>query len=76
MRYLLKAKKPIPIKDGKELIFRVCTPQSIARGNWVHKGIKKDRHVNDGMGFMEAGIDKTVRVASTEIEALKKKIQS
>ena len=85
MRYLLNSKKPIPIpiqmkdgkknKGGKKFNFVHCTEQSIARGKWVHKGIKKDRHVNDGMGFMEAGIDKTLRDANKEIESLKKLIR-
>ena len=85
MRYLLNSKKPIPIpiqmkdgkknKKGKKFNFVQCTEQSIARGKWVHKGIKKDRQVNDGMGFMEAGIDKTLRDANKEIESLKKLIR-
>jgi hypothetical protein len=104
MKYLLKAKRPIPIDIGnkviykrktqkssylktrkaikkhfpfkveKKIIFRRCTNASIARGKWVHKGFKKDRHVNDGMGFMESGIAKTLRDGNREIENLKKLI--
>ena len=39
MRWLLKAKGPIPIvTDEGELIFRTATPKSMARGGWVHPG--------------------------------------
>lgn len=76
MRYLLKAKRPIPFKNGKKITFRRVTLKAIAAGKWVHKGIEKDQHVHDGMGFMEAGIDKTLRDANREIENLKKQIMS
>jgi len=78
MRYLLKAKRPIPLKiskNKKENVYRVCTEKGIAQGKWRHKGIEKDRHVGDGLGFMQAGIDKTLLDANKEIENLKSKIR-
>jgi hypothetical protein len=68
--------KPMPIKVEKKIIFRRCTRKSIAQGHWVHKGIKKDRHVNNKLGFMEDGIKKTLTDANREIENLKKQIRS
>jgi hypothetical protein len=39
MRWLMKAKAPIPIiTDAGELIFRNATPRSMANGKWVHPG--------------------------------------
>lgn len=39
MRWLVKAKAPIPIVlDSGELIFRSATPHSMANGSWVHPG--------------------------------------
>lgn len=39
MKWLLKAKAPIPIiTDAGELIFRNATPRSMANGKWVHPG--------------------------------------
>jgi len=67
-------KKHFPFVVEKKIIYRRCTRSSLARGKWVHKGFKKDRHVNDGMGFMESGIAKTLRDGNREIENLKKLI--
>lgn len=39
MRWLLKAKRPIPIvTDEGELIFRNATPRSMENGSWYHPG--------------------------------------
>lgn len=39
MRWLMKAKAPIPIiTDAGELIFRNATPRSMANGKWMHPG--------------------------------------
>lgn len=39
MKWLLKAKVPIPIiTDTGELIFRNATPRSMANGKWIHPG--------------------------------------
>lgn len=39
MRWLVKAKRPIPMfTDEGELIFRSATPKSMADGKWVHPG--------------------------------------
>jgi len=39
MRWLMKAKAPIPIvTDAGKLIFRSATPRSMANGRWVHPG--------------------------------------
>ena len=67
--------KPMPIRIEKKVIFRRVTRKSIAQGHWVHKGIRKDRHVNNKLGFMEDGIQKTLRDANREIENLKNQIR-
>lgn len=39
MRWLVKAKRPIPIvTETGALIFRSATPKSMANGRWVHPG--------------------------------------
>lgn len=39
MRWLMKARAPIPIVlDSGELIFRSATPRSMANGKWYHPG--------------------------------------
>jgi hypothetical protein len=39
MKWLTKAKRPIPIvTDAGELIFRSATPRSMADGKWIHPG--------------------------------------
>jgi hypothetical protein len=39
MKWLAKAKRPIPIITEKgELIFRNATPRSMERGSWIHPG--------------------------------------
>lgn len=41
MRWLVKARAPIPIVlDSGELIFRSATPKSMENGSWVHPGRK------------------------------------
>lgn len=41
MRWLLKARAPIPIVlDSGELIFRSATPASMSNGSWYHPGRK------------------------------------
>lgn len=39
MRWLVKAKRPIPIvTETGEVIFRTATPKSMQNGGWVHPG--------------------------------------
>lgn len=39
MKWLTKAKRPIPIVlDNGKLIFRSATPKSMANGKWIHPG--------------------------------------
>jgi len=62
MRYLKKAKRPIPItlKTG-EVIFRWASEKSFKRGSWKHPGVKK------GKGFFKAGMDLTKQMMYKEL---------
>lgn len=53
MKYLMKAKRPIPIKlKTGEVIFRWASAKSMKKkGSWTHSGIKPKK-------FMESGIKK------------------
>ena len=51
MKYLTKAKRPIPIKlKTGEVIFRWASAKSMARKqSWTHPGIKPKRFLEDGI---------------------------
>ena len=55
MKYLLKAKRPIPLETGRGLIFRWATRTSMARGGWVHPGYT-------GKKFMQRGLKRARKV--------------
>lgn len=66
MRWLVKAKSPIPIvTDSGELIFRWATPRSMADGKWIHPGrpatgvIRKARE--DAVRSLRKTIRRTMR---------------
>lgn len=54
MRYLQKAKRPIPIKlKSGELIFRWASPKSMAKpGSWTHPGISAKKFLQAGLKQM------------------------
>jgi hypothetical protein len=76
MKKLIGSKRPIPLTDKKtkRLIFRWATQKSMANGKWYHPGIKKDRKVNDGKGFMEAAMYKTLQAGLREVKKLEQQI--
>lgn len=65
MRWLTKAKHPIPIfTDTGELIFRWATPRSMANGKWVHPGRKPSNFIEaakkEAREFVKEKISKEV----------------
>ena len=66
MRWLTKARRPIPIvTEEGELIFRSATPKSMANGSWVHPGRPKtkviDRARDEARKVIQSQVKEMVR---------------
>lgn len=67
MKYLRKAKAPIPIQKGGEVLFRTPSEKSFKQGKWRHPGFTK------GRGFFKTGINNTVKMMKKEIKEIARK---
>ena len=62
MRWLMKARAPIPIVlDSGELIFRSATPQSMANGSWYHPGRKPTTVIERAKAEARATVKKEIK---------------
>lgn len=78
MRWLVKAKAPIPIiTEEGELIFRSATPRSMANGKWVHPGRKGADFLEQAKKEAKEAIKKRLiaEVRKTVLDAFRGKIR-
>ena len=69
MRYLMKAKRPIPIEVSEaNVIFRWASPKSFAEGHWKHPGFKR------GKKFMSSAVKRTREEMSKEFRDIAMKV--
>lgn len=69
MRYLLKAKRPIPVNvDAMNVVFRWATPKSMNEGKWKHPGFKRGKH------FMKDAIRRTRDETAEDIRNIAMKV--
>lgn len=67
MKYLMKAKSPIPI-DVANGIFRWASPKSMREGKWQHPGFTR------GKGFMSSSVKRTRKESAERIEQVAMKV--
>ena len=69
MRYLMKAKRPIPIEVSEaNVIFRWASPRSFAEGKWKHPGVKKGKH------FLKVSVKRTREELSKDFKNIAMKV--
>jgi len=64
MKYLMKAKRPIPIRDKKtgEIVFRWASKKSMRkRGSWTHPGLKPQKFLEKGLSDLKQDFKKRLR---------------
>lgn len=69
MKYLMKAKSPIPIDVGDaNAIFRWASPRSMQEGKWIYPGFKR------GKGFMSSAVKRTRKETIGDIRKIGMKV--
>lgn len=60
------------VKNTDKVIFRWVTEKSIQKGHWRHPGVRKDKNLNNGLGFMDEAMRQTRSTVQKEVAKLKR----